>query len=255
MIGADALQDHASIIILSPHLDDAALSCGSLIAQTSPLTPVTVMTLFSSCNGQRPAHPARAFLRQSNARRAQPLYSRRRAEDKVALRSIGATGVHFGFQDALFRRRKDSRVPRLAARWLPELDCVYPTQAHMSRGRIAEPDQPLLPVLEQRVSLATTREDLILAPLGRAGHVDHVITHELGKALSGSRTVGWYAEQPGVLREGGNVLAPEGTERVKYEVDHDEKAGFIGWYGSQLGLLFGGKSIPDLEEYVFLPVQ
>ncbi|GAB3246687.1 hypothetical protein GCM10027456_17560 [Kineosporia babensis] len=256
MIGADSLQEHASIIVLSPHLDDAALSCGSLLAQTSPYTPVTVMSLFTSCHGQRPSLSARAFLNQCNARRAPALYSRRRAEDKVALREIGATGVHFGLHEALFRRRKDPRIPRFARRLLPELDCVYPTyRLHVSRGRISPHDEPLLANLERRVRLASSKHDLILAPLGLGDHVDHVITHQLGKVLSAKRTVGWYADQPYAYRAGREVPTPGGTRRVKHEVDQKQKAKLVSWYGSQAGPLFGGRAVPELEEYVYLPVR
>lgn len=114
MTGADSLRDHDCIIVLSPHLDDAALSCGSLLARAAASQPVTVMTLFTHSEGARPSLSARAFLHQCNARSAPALFEQRRAEDRMALRSIGVTGVHLGLPDALFRRRKNSPFPRIA---------------------------------------------------------------------------------------------------------------------------------------------
>ena len=253
MAGTDSLRDHDCVIVLSPHLDDAALSCGSLLAQTAVSTPVTVMTLFTAARG-RPTLAAREFLNQCNARDASALYAQRRAEDQVALRSIGVTGVHFGLPDALYRRHRTTRVPHIARVLVPELHTVYPTfRFHIARGQISPHDQWLLAALEKRVLLATTKDDVILAPLGLSGHVDHVLTHELGKALSRHRTVGWYADQPAAQREAGAVLGPPDTERVEYEVDHQAKADLLGWYGTQTARLFGPGKVPRLEEYVYLP--
>lgn len=257
MTGADSLQDYDCVVVLSPHLDDAALSCGSLLTRAAASIPVTVMTLFTTSEG-RPTLSARAFLHQCNARQAPALYDQRRAEDRLALRSIGVTGIHFGLPDALFRRRA-SVYPRIARTLLPELDCVYPTfRRHISRGRVSPHDEKLRAELEHRILLATTKHDLVLAPLGLGRHVDHVLTHELGKALSRKRTVGWYADQPYALRAGaaGSAeSAPVGTERVEYEVDQIAKARLIAWYGTQVSPLFGDGEVPALEEYVYLPAS
>ena len=254
MTGADSLRDHDCIVVLSPHLDDAALSCGSLMARAAVTTPVTVMTLFTTSEG-RPTLSARAFLHQCNARKAAALYAQRRAEDRMALRSIGVTSIHFGLPDALFRRRA-SAYPRIARTLIPELDCVYPTfRLHISQGRVSPHDQRLLAELEQRVLLATTENDLIIAPLGLGGHVDHVLTHQLGKALSRRRTVGWYADQPYALRGGEEVLTPAGSERLEQEVDQIAKARLITWYGTQVAPLFGNAQVPALDEYVYRPAS
>jgi LmbE family N-acetylglucosaminyl deacetylase len=252
--GADSWQEHDCIVVLSPHLDDAALSCGSLLARAATFMPVTVMTLFTTSEG-RPTLSARAFLNQCNARKAPPLYAQRRAEDRLALRSIGVTGVHFGLPDALFRRRA-SGYPRIARTLLPELDCVYPTfRLHISQGRVSRWDKRLLGELEKRVLLATTKRDLILAPLGLGNHVDHVLTHQLGKALSRKRTVGWYADQPYALRAGEEVPTPVDAERVEHEVDQVAKARLIAWYGTQVAPLFGNAQVPAMDEYVYLPAR
>ena len=254
MTESDSLLDHDCIIVLSPHLDDAALSCGSLLAWAAAYRPVTVMTLFTASAGARPSLSARAFLRQCNARSAAALFEQRRAEDRLALRSIGVTGVHLGLPDALFRRREDSRLPRIARDLVPELDCVYPTfRRHISGGRMSPHDRPLLDALEKRILLASGKRDLILAPLGLGGHVDHVITHELGARLSRHRSIGWYADQPYALRAGGPGGAPASTERVLHEVNRMAKSELIAWYVTQVSALFGAETVPHLEEYVYLP--
>ena len=53
------------VIVLAPHLGDAALSCGALLTYAVSRTPVTVVTFFTE-----PGHPpytmsARRYLRQA----------------------------------------------------------------------------------------------------------------------------------------------------------------------------------------------
>ena len=38
----------SGVMFVSPHLDDAVLSCGALLAQLARTGPVTVLTVFSS---------------------------------------------------------------------------------------------------------------------------------------------------------------------------------------------------------------
>src|SRR5208282_448743 len=109
------------LIVLAPHLDDAALSCGALMIHAARRTSVTVATLFTEA-GRRPyTLSARRYLHQVGARNAQELYERRRAEDRAALEPIGIKCLHAGLTEALFRRRPDLGGRSPLARLVPEL--------------------------------------------------------------------------------------------------------------------------------------
>lgn len=95
MAAPESLSDRP-VIVLSAQLADAAVSCGYLLTQLAQTTPVTVMTLFTHSQAGNPTRTARAFLDTRNARRAPALYTQRRTEDILALRSVNITGVHFG---------------------------------------------------------------------------------------------------------------------------------------------------------------
>ncbi|GGH58569.1 LmbE family N-acetylglucosaminyl deacetylase [Filimonas zeae] len=78
-----------TILIISPHLDDAVLSCGATIAalhtQGHHITTATVFT-----------HPGTATDKHTH-------YSQRRQQDEQALALLGAACIHLGFVDAPFR--------------------------------------------------------------------------------------------------------------------------------------------------------
>src|SRR5580692_7468527 len=72
----------SAAVIMSPHLDDAVLSCGAL--------------------------PARLQLRAIGVTDADDFYEQRRAEDAKVVAEIGAVVVHLGLRDAMFRRIGDT---------------------------------------------------------------------------------------------------------------------------------------------------
>lgn len=76
-----------SLLVLSPHLDDAALSCASLIAASDD---VTVVTLFA---GRPPDGRLSDWDRLSFGPGDDPM-RQRQAEDRRALRTLGAAAVH-----------------------------------------------------------------------------------------------------------------------------------------------------------------
>ena len=98
------------LIVLSPHLDDAALSCGAVMIYAASRTPVTVdrRSLPKPASRRIPSRPADTCSR--SGRRA-PRLSTSTAGPRTALRwkPIGITCVHAGLTEALFRRRPPGR--------------------------------------------------------------------------------------------------------------------------------------------------
>jgi LmbE family N-acetylglucosaminyl deacetylase len=85
-------------VYLSPHLDDAALSCGGQIAQqTAAGLPVLIVTLMA---GDPPARPLSPFAQQLHTRwqlhDAPTAVAARRAEDTAACRHLAAEYVPIG---------------------------------------------------------------------------------------------------------------------------------------------------------------
>ncbi|WP_347558928.1 PIG-L family deacetylase [Robbsia sp. KACC 23696] len=85
------------VVVVSPHLDDAALSCGALIADCAD---ATVVTLFA---GTPPdAFLSTAWDRECGYGSAEQAVRARREEDHVAMMSLGAAVVHMDCLDGQY---------------------------------------------------------------------------------------------------------------------------------------------------------
>ncbi|WP_146149379.1 PIG-L deacetylase family protein [Kineococcus rhizosphaerae] len=215
-------------VVLSPHLDDAVLSCGNLLlALAGRGWPATVATFFTECSAPLTLS-AQAFLRQCGASSAPVLYEERRREDAEAVAACGARALHAGLPDALFRRFRSSVVPELAH--------VYPTwRFHLSRGVVSRRDPAVALVDRLLADLLAEPSDLptvLVAPMGIGGHVDHVLVGqaaERARGRAGVRVVR-YADVPYVL----SSALPAGVRRFA----GPGKAEVIGHYRNQVHALF-----------------
>ena len=249
----EAIEQGVPLIVLAPHLDDAALSCGALMIHAARRTSVTVATFFTEA-GQRPyTLSARRYLHQVGAPNAQALFQERQTEDRAALESIGITCVHVGLTDALFRRRPHPERRSLSARLLPELAHIYPIyRVHITSGHIATADVGTLrDVCDTIQLLAGSGPRLVLAPMGVGSHVDHVLVRSAAER-SGARLV-YYSDFPYNQR----APVPDGFIRRKGLVETQwseltqAKADLIRAYGTQVHALFQGGEIPLVPEVFF----
>ena len=151
----------AGRLIVSPHLDDAVLSCWHAMSAASQ--PVTVVTLFAGVPNA--AAELAPWDRASGATSPGAQMLRRRREDEAALTACGAHLVHCEFLDDQYRG------------W-------------------ARPRRELIARLEQ---LAEDAEEMWL-PAGIGGHPDHVLAAEAAlSATVGCRRV-LYADLPYAAR-------------------------------------------------------
>jgi LmbE family N-acetylglucosaminyl deacetylase len=253
----EPLADGGRCLILSPHLDDAVLSCGALLAALADRCQITVATAFSAAGPGPHTRAARAYLRQCTAADAPALYAARRAEDRAALAQLGADHVHLGLPDALFRRRevRPALVSTLGRR-IPELVHRYPTyRFDIAQGRVARADRRLVEVLRERVDSLIRDLDarLVFCPIGVGRHVDHLITRSLGETAKAR--VGYYSDFPY-----DRICSPDPA----YLADHDlrrwvwphgiaDKAALIRRYETQVDALFPDGVIPAVPETYYLP--
>src|SRR4051812_22907832 len=89
-------------LFVSPHLDDAVLSAGALIAELAQHQPVLVVTVFTEASVGPHGRAARSFLAACPIADAAELFAERRREDVDALRRLRARALHLGRTDALF---------------------------------------------------------------------------------------------------------------------------------------------------------
>lgn len=84
------------LLAISPHLDDAALGCGDLLAANPGAVVVTVMA------GSPPPAPVTAWDRACGFGDGDDVVGHRRAEDAAALRALGATAEWLDFLDGQY---------------------------------------------------------------------------------------------------------------------------------------------------------
>jgi LmbE family N-acetylglucosaminyl deacetylase len=247
------IEQGVPLIVLAPHLDDAALSCGALMLHAARHTSVTVATLFTEADQAPYTLSARRYLRQVGARSAPALYQQRRDEDRAALEPIGITCVHAGLTEALFRRRPYPGRWPLAARLLPEFAHTYPVyRMHITSGRIAAADGGTLhEVCDVIQRLAGSGPNLVLAPLGVGGHVDHVLVRTAAER-SGARVV-YYSDFPYNQRDPvyNAFIQRKGLVEMRWVKLAEAKAELIRAYGTQVETLFQGGRIPLVPEVFF----
>lgn len=159
-------------IFISPHLDDAVLSCGTLLTKLQKLKKqVVVFTVFTKA-GSRPYSPqAQRFLDVCGYIDAQELFSEREKEDARAMKFFKAKYYHLGFVDAAWRKKNGEHI--------------YRTDKDQFAGKINPEDRDLIDEVTQKISslIPKGKHMIVFAPLGIGGHADHVIIKEVANNL------------------------------------------------------------------------
>lgn len=241
---------------VSPHLDDAILSCGSLMLHLKGQVKMSVLTAFTESGDYPETLSARMFLRQCGVLDAHELFSKRRGEDKKVLKLLNTSWEHLGFPDALWRKKEAGQIIRAFGRFLPELLHVYPTyRFHITTGRISSADQLLINQIERSImrSIDLSDETTLFFPLGLGKHVDHAIMYLIGQRFSKSfRRVIFYADFPYCLSDQPDekYLNSRGFRAVSFDRNLKEKHPLISMYATQP--LFSG-DIPVVSETYYIP--
>jgi LmbE family N-acetylglucosaminyl deacetylase len=250
---ARVLRDGAPAVFLSPHLDDAVLSCAALMRALATRASVTVVTAFSAAASPPHTRAARTFLHQCRASDAADLFTARRREDVEVLDGLGVRHVHLGHPDALFRRRRDpSGLLRRVGRVLPELEHRYPTfRFDIALGRVSRGDRQLLDEVSDQVR-ALSEDATVFAPLGVGRHVDHLLARAVGERLGAVL----YGDFPYTVRDpDAEAVAAGGRRPWAWTDDLDARLPAIAGYRTQVDALFPDGEIPLRPEtyYASMP--
>ena len=222
------IHDGYDHVYLSPHLDDAALSCGGAIARHANAgARALVVTLCTAA--PPPDGPFSDFARQVHqgwGLAPAEVIRARLHEDDLALDRLDADTYRAGLLDAIYRRPDayDSR------------DALFGTP--VAGDALLGSTHQLIAAIQRRAPRAT-----FYAPLGVGNHVDHQIVHTAAHDAAGA-SVAFYEDFP-------YMLWPDAFERrmralaqrfVSSTIDIDatltRKIGAISAYASQLSSLF-----------------
>lgn len=164
------IHSRENIVVFSPHLDDAALSMGSLISYVAGRgIPVKVITVFTEGTDLL-SKATNTLLENASFTDAKMYFKTRRAEDKVALNELGTVNVrHLNYIDSAWRKS-------------PKGDSLYPDS---QLATIDTHDNALHHQLVSKFKkfISPTEKTGIFAPLARGKHVDHQLTRNISKQV------------------------------------------------------------------------
>jgi len=153
-----------NICIVSPHIDDAVLSCGIYIQRrVAAGDNIIVVDIFSAGTNS----------------------DNRRKEEANALKIIGATGH---FLDELDAPDRDSRYKSTKELFLARMDGSQEADIQRVQKRLEE-------------FFAAHNIDLAIFPLGAGTHIDHRIAFEAGRRIKTVKTR-FYEDRPYILWPG-----------------------------------------------------
>jgi LmbE family N-acetylglucosaminyl deacetylase len=178
-------------IYLSPHFDDAVLSCGGLIFEQSRQgLQAEIWTVFA---GDAPAGPLSPLAKRCHIEWGIPdaheLVAVRRLEDQAAAAIVGAETAHFSLPDCIYRRDAAG-------------ESLYPDEVFVPFHPF---DQGLDADIAAVLASELAPDDILVAPLAIGGHVDHRLARLAAERLD--RPLRYYADIPYVLRRP-ELLAP-----------------------------------------------
>ena len=169
-------------VYLSPHLDDAVLSCGGAIwQQVQAGERVMVVTVFAGA--PTPNTLLSPFAQELHARwgRVAGAAAMRQEEDLAALALLGAKAVHWPYTDCIYRQTPAGHFPYASeeALW----------------GEVDLAEEGLVTRLAARLEALQRRHDgIVYGPLGVGHHVDHQIVRQAAEASGHALT--YYEDFP-----------------------------------------------------------
>lgn len=221
-------------LYLSPHYDDAILSCGGVIhAQRRVGERVSVLTL---CGGvPDPASESALALKYLAAwSKSGDGMAKRRVENAAVLSGWGVLNWECDTPDAIFR----------AGGGTP----YYQTREELFGQPHSGDAAFVLPVWEERLEQLAGEEKSIrlYAPLGIGGHVDHALAGRLGQRMG---QAGWkvcfYEDYPYVEFESNGVKTTQASFESgqwipqTFAIDVQAKIDALRAYQTQIGSVFG----------------
>ncbi len=207
------------IVFISPHLDDAILSCGALIYILRKKAEIKIITIISKAGKNKLTKSAGAFLKASNYNNAENLFEDRKKEDKNICNYLKIEWKHMNFIDAAWRMSDNNQEIRM--------------------------QEKIVMVLKKM----TQKTSLIFCPIGIGGHEDHLLVRKISDLLP-ERKIIYYADYPYLMK---NLIPKEFIREKKlrefyFKKDLHVKEKLIKFYRSQIKVIYKRGIMPILRE-------
>lgn len=174
-------------IYISPHFDDAVLSCGGQIfEQTQQGAAVLIVTIAAGEPQTEVRSTFAQFLHHNWGFTASEGVAVRRAEDLLAVERLGADALHWTLPDCIYRLHPENGAPLYASN-----DAIF--------GPLHAAEEPLIDEIAtffRRLPAARC----VVAPLAAGNHVDHQLSRLAAQAVWGA-ALWYYEDYPYVQRD------------------------------------------------------
>jgi LmbE family N-acetylglucosaminyl deacetylase len=205
-------------IYLSPHFDDAALSCGGLIWEQSRAGQVvSVWTICAAVPKDGELSPFAESLHQ-RWQTGEQAASLRRMEDIASNQAMGASYRYFDLPDCIYRKDSSGNF-------------LYDTEESLF-GPLHPDEELLVPRLAWQMSTAAGKEAAnLVCPLSLGGHVDHRLTRaavEKWQEQNPIMQMWYYPDFPYALKSDQTLveLKEKGWQEKVFSIS---EAGLQGW--------------------------
>lgn len=176
-----------SILILSPHPDDAALSCADHISHWKKKSyDITVCTVFTKYSSKSLSDDAKKFMNRSGFDNQNRFEVARNSEDRGALLYLAVKNIRLKYIDAAFRSYR--KVP------------IYKNFNKLFKGNISSQDKKIINELKNYYYLISKKYDYIVLPIGIGNHIDHRILRDCANVAIPQKKLLYYFDSPYDLR-------------------------------------------------------
>lgn len=237
------VEKYSNFIFISPHFDDAVLSCASLIEElVSKGKKVVVATVFTKGKSETITPQAMAFLKDCGYGNAVKLFSDRKTEDIRACSFLKIEFKHLSFVDAAWRTSNGKPI--------------YKTAAQQFSGFISKNDRQIIGQISTEIKHIISKDSapLMLIPLGIGNHADHLIARAAAEKTDCQKL--YWEDYPY------NIKKRSFTQRMFKNIKHkcvlkikwsDGKNQAINFYKSQIKSLFGNSDPETPDEKFYVP--
>jgi LmbE family N-acetylglucosaminyl deacetylase len=252
-------------LFISPHLDDAVLSCGGLIKRLSATgSEVVVLTVATADIPEDTPLSGQMKWRYVIWRVGNKPFAQRRREDVDAVKILGAKTIHWDLLDAIFRVDIDKKP-------------LYP-DGNLNVTIHDYDRQNLDPILCDKLRKLNddlgNKELFVFCPLGIGGHVDHqIVRTAVDKVYKPTKLI-YYEDFPYVSKSNGleslnKLVKNDDIWEQKIlglsENEIESRILAVACYSSQIPILFPSKYqhiqnrlafyFPQLGDFVVRPIN
>jgi LmbE family N-acetylglucosaminyl deacetylase len=240
------LEKATNIVFLSPHLDDAVLSCAQIILNLiSQGKKVSIVTVFTRSDPGIKSKFIKKYLKICKFRSSKSLFDKRRVEDIKVCERVGCKYVHLRYIDAAWRKKSNLT---LIDRFFGKSESIYPLEKDIFSERISNNDTNLIEKITLSLKAICKNADLIFAPLAIGKHIDHVLVRSI--AIHLNKTLYLWEDYPYNLNNSDIFEFPGKfkVKRFKITPNKKKKAELIRIYNSQLPVIFTDRLIKFPKE-------